>query len=196
MITNLESKLRFIELIDEMKSINRTITLKCGRKESDADHSYHLAMMVMILIDDFPELDALKCIKLALLHDLVEIFAGDTYIFDHEWVKSKQEREHMSLLRIEELVGKDQFREFRSIIDEYESHETREAQFVYQLDKLHPIIQIYMTNGCDFQSYKTNTEELIANKYSKIDDTFGFREILDQYLMKMEKGNMYYNPNK
>jgi 5'-deoxynucleotidase YfbR-like HD superfamily hydrolase len=102
----------------------------------------------------------------------------------------------MSLLRIEELVGKDQFREFRSIIDEYESHETREAQFVYQLDKLHPIIQIYMTNGCDFQSYKTNTEELIANKYSKIDDTFGFREILDKYLMKLEKGNMYYNPNK
>ena len=84
MITNLESKLRFIELIDEMKSINRTITLRCGRKESDADHSYHLAMMVMIFIDDFPGLDALKCLRLALLHDLVEIFAGDTYIFDHE----------------------------------------------------------------------------------------------------------------
>ena len=111
-------------------------------------------MMVMILIDDFPDLDALKCLKLALLHDLVEIFAGDTYIFDTEWVKNKKEREHASLLKIEEIVGKDQFREFKSIIDEYESHQTREAQFVYQLDKLHPMIQIYMTNGCDFQAYR------------------------------------------
>ena len=196
MITNLESKLRFIELIDGMKTITRTITLKCWRKESDADHSYHLAMMVMILIDDFPDLDALKCLKLALLHDLVEIFAGDTYIFDTEWVKNKKEREHTSLLKIEEIVGKDQFREFKSIIDEYESHQTREAQFVYQLDKLHPMIQIYMTNGCDFQTYKTNTQDLIANKYNKIDDTFGFREILDQYLKKMENGNMFYNPEK
>ena len=102
----------------------------------------------------------------------------------------------MSLLRIEELVGKDQFREFRSIIDEYESHETREAQFVYQLDKLHPIIQIYMTGGRDFQIHQTNKQELIMNKYNKIDDTFGFREILDRYFAQMGKGNMYYNPNK
>lgn len=84
MITNLENKLRFIELVDEMKSITRTITLKCGRKESDADHSYHLAMMVLTFAEDFPGLDILKCLKLALLHDLVEIFAGDTYIFDTE----------------------------------------------------------------------------------------------------------------
>ena len=111
-------------------------------------------------------------------------------------MKNKKEREHASLLKIEEIVGKDQFREFKSIIDEYESHQTREAQFVYQLDKLHPMIQIYMTNGCDFQTYKTNTQDLIANKYNKIDDTFGFREILDQYLKKMENGNMFYNPEK
>lgn len=195
MITNLENKLRFIELIDEMKTITRTITLKCGRMESDADHSYHLAMMVMIFIDDFRELDALKCIKLALLHDLVEIFAGDTYIFDHEWVKNKKEREHESLLKIEEYIGKGSFGDFRAIIDEYEAHTTCETQFVCQLDKLHPIIQIYMTGWRDFQIHKTDKEELIANKYSKIDDRFGLREVLDQYLNKMEQGNMYYNPD-
>lgn len=73
-------------------------------------------------------------------------------------------------------------------------HETREARFVYQLDKLHPIIQIYMTDGRDFVEYAAKKHDVIANKYSKIDDTFGFRAILDQYFDKIEKGNMFYNP--
>ncbi len=196
MITNLEKKLQFIELVDEMKSITRTITLRAWRKESDADHSYHLAMMVLTFVEDFTDLDVLKCLKMSLLHDLVEIFAGDTYIFDAKAIETKKEREKLSLKKLEEILWKSSFQDFREIFEEYEIHETREAQFVYQLDKLHPIIQIYITDGRDFFEYMAEKDLVLANKYSKIDDTFGFRAILDQYFDKLEKGNMFYNPNK
>jgi|GEM_PF-5437389 len=75
MLTNLEKKLKFIEIVDEMKYIKRIIYLKDNFLENDAEHSYHLALMVMTFIDDFSELDYEKCLKLALIHDIVEIYA-------------------------------------------------------------------------------------------------------------------------
>ena len=92
MITNLKEKLKFIELMDEMKNIERAIRLKNWREETNAEHSFHMAMMVVVLIEDFPQLDNIKCIKMALFHDLVEIFAWDTVIFDEEREKTKKER--------------------------------------------------------------------------------------------------------
>ena len=82
MITNLKNKLKFIELMDEMKNVARVISLRNNTFENDAEHSFHLALMVIVFWEDFPELDLLKCLKLALLHDLVEIYAGDTYFLD------------------------------------------------------------------------------------------------------------------
>lgn len=193
-MTNLENKLKFIEIVDEMKSITRTISLQCGRKESDADHSYHLAIMVMTFIDDFPELDLLRCLQIALLHDLVEIFAGDTYIFDTDGVKTKEKRERESLDKLEAILWKSSFRDFRNIIEEYEHKNTKEAIFVHQLDKLHPIIQIYLTKWTDFVEYKAPKQDIIKNKYSKIDDMFHFRQVLDTYFWRMERENMFYNP--
>ena len=82
MIKNLENKLKFIELLDQMKDIERAMLLRNGRRENNAEHSFHLAMIVIVFIEDFPELDELKVIKMALFHDIVEIFAWDTIIFD------------------------------------------------------------------------------------------------------------------
>ena len=90
MITNIESKLKFIELVDDMKNIERAIRLRNGREETNAEHSYHLAMMVIIFADDFPKLNILRSVKLALLHDIVEIFAWDTVIFDKKMEKTKR----------------------------------------------------------------------------------------------------------
>jgi 5'-deoxynucleotidase YfbR-like HD superfamily hydrolase len=75
MITNLKNKLKFIELVDKMNEIKRAIILQSGEKESDSEHSFHLAIMVTIFISDFPKIDELKAVKIALFHDLVEIFA-------------------------------------------------------------------------------------------------------------------------
>lgn len=192
MITNLENKLKFIELVDEMKNIKRTITLKSWRAESDADHSYHLAIMVLTFIDDFPYLDVLKCIKIALLHDIVEIYAGDTYFFDEEKIKTKKQRELDSLNKLEEILWKTNFEDFREIIEDYEEKVSKEAIFVGQLDKLHPIIQIYLTWWKDFHIHKAKKDEVIANKYNRINDEFGFRHILDIYFKKMLDKNMFY----
>lgn len=192
MITNLENKLKFIELIDEMKSIERTITLSCWRRESDADHSYHLAIMVLTFIEDFKYLDVLKCLKIALLHDIVEIFAWDTYFIDEEKLKTKKQREDESLKKIEEILWKTSFENFKEIIQEYEEKKSKEAIFVSQLDKLHPIIQIYLTWWRDFHTFKAKKDEVIANKYEKIDDEFWFRKVLDIYFEKMFENNMFY----
>ncbi len=192
MITNLENKLKFIELLDEMKRVERVITLKSWRKESDAEHSYHLATMVMVFIEDFPELDYLKCLKIALLHDIVEIFAWDTYIFDKEGIDTKKQRELESLEKIEKVLWESSFSEYKKIIKEYEKKQTKESIFVNQLDKLHPIIQVYMMWWKDHFTYKAKKEAVFENKYKIIDDTFGFRKVLDVYFDKLVKWNMFY----
>lgn len=195
MITNLENKLKFIELIDEMKNIERTISLKWWRKENDAEHSYHLAMMCFIFLEDFPLLDQEKVIKLALLHDIVEIFAWDTYVYDDKMLSTKKQREIDSLNKLEEILWQEEFKKFKKIIEEYEEKTSNEAKFVSQLDKLQPIIQIHMTWWKDFIQYKTDTNRLIKDKYSKINSDFWFDKILDIYFEKMEKWNMFYNKN-
>jgi putative hydrolases of HD superfamily len=102
MIKNIEKKLKFIELVDEMKNIKRAIFLRDGTQENDAEYSYHLAMMVMTFIDDFPELDYEKCLKIALIHDLIEIYAGDTVALDKEAEKTKKQREKNAFLRLKD----------------------------------------------------------------------------------------------
>ena len=92
-----------------MKNIERAIRLRNGREETNAEHSYHLAMMVIIFADDFPELDILRSVKLALLHDLVEIFAWDTVIFDKKMEKTKDERESNALLELEQILWKEYY---------------------------------------------------------------------------------------
>ena len=121
MIKNLQNKLKFIELIDEMKSIKRAIFLRNWRQETNAEHSYHLAMMVIVFSEDFPELNIEKCLKVALIHDLVEVFAWDTVIFDKKMEKTKKEREAKAVLQLEEVLWKDSFKEIKNLILEYEA---------------------------------------------------------------------------
>ncbi len=192
MITNLKNKLKFIELLDEMNNIKRVITLKWWEKESDAAHSFQLAMIASVLLPDFGELDELKCIKIALYHDLVEIFAWDTYFLDKENKRTKNEREKKSLDKLESVLWKENFKDFKKLIIEYEEKSSKEALFIYQLDKLQPIIQIYLWWWIEFHTYKAIKKDVIENKYSKIDDTFWLRKILDIYFDRMEKEKMFY----
>ena len=162
-ISNLKNKLAFIELLDEMNHIERVITLKSWKKECDASHSYQLAMIASVLLPDFEELDELK-----------------------------KQREKESLAKIENVLWKENFKEFKKLINEYEEKSSKEALFIYQLDKLQPIIQIYLWWWADFHTYKALKKDVIENKYSKIDNSFWLREILDFYIEKMEKENMFY----
>ncbi len=172
MITNLENKLKFIELMDEMKNINRAIRLRNWREETNAEHSFHLAMMVLILLEDFPNLDSLKCIKIALLHDIVEVFAGDTVIFDAKMEATKEERERNAIGQLEEVLWKDDFSKFRNLIEEYANHSSIEAEFVHQIDKFQPIMQIVMQWWDSWHQYKIDKNKLIEKNINKLMTNF------------------------
>ena len=191
MLTNLEKKLKFIELIDEMKNIKRAILLRNWSWESDAEHSYHLAIMVMTFIDDFPELNYEKCLKLALVHDIVEIYAWDTVILDKEMMKTKKQREQESLNRLQEEYA-EVLPDFINLINEYENKSSQEAKFVYSLDKVHPLIQNVMEWWKSWHKYKIDVNELKKLNYSKIYPEFWFEKILDIYYDKVEKENIGY----
>ena len=192
MITNIESKLKFIELVDDMKNIERAIRLRNGREETNAEHSYHLAMMVIIFADDFPKLNILRSVKLALLHDIVEIFAWDTVIFDKKMEKTKDERESNALLELEQILWKEYFSEYKELIEDYINVASIESEFVHQMDKFQPIMQIVMQWWDSWHEYKIDKKMLLEKKYSQINDKFWLMKILNRYFEKAERKNMFY----
>lgn len=195
MITNLEKKLKFIELVDEMKNIERAIFLRNWKQETDAEHSYHLAMMVITFADDFPELNIEKCLKLALIHDVVEIYAWDTVALDKEAEKTKDEREKASLLRLEKEFG-DILPEFIELLKEYECKASKEAKFVYSLDKVHPIMQVVMEKWKTWKNWWIDFDEIMQRQYSKIYPEFWLEKILDIYFERAKKEKLFYKKDK
>lgn len=192
MINNLQQKLKFIELMDKMKDIERAIYLRNWKRETNAEHSYHLAMMILSFAEDFPELDIEKCLKFALIHDLVEIYAWDTVaIVDLEWLKTKAKREHEALLRLEEEFWEVLWN-IIELIKEYESKESREARFVYSLDKVQPIIQNVLEWWKAWKEYGYEFQKTKEVSYSKLFPEFGLDKILDIYFNKAEEDWMFY----
>jgi len=192
MIRNLEKKLKFIELIDKMKDIKRAIILINWRKETNAEHTFHVAMMVVLFIEDFPRLDQNKCLKMALFHDLVEIFAWDTVLFDEKMEKTKLEREKKALLMLEKVLWKSEFRSYKELIEEYENKMSDESIFVNQLDKLQPMIQVVLEWWKTWHEFKIDKKRLLKNKRAKIDWKFWLDKVLEKYLKIAEKNKMYY----
>lgn len=196
MIRNLENKLKFIELVEKMKEIERAIVLRNWKLESDAEHSFHLAFIVMVFVSDFPELDNLKCIKIALIHDIVEIYAWDTIIFDKKMEKTKKQREFKALERFEKELRKDYFLDFKNLIQEYINRDTLESEFVHQMDKFQPIMTIVLEWWSTWHRFKFDKYKLLNDKYAKIDDKFWLMKVLQKYFDKAEKEDMFYIENK
>lgn len=193
MIKNLHQKLKFIELMDKMKEIERAIYLKYPRRETDAEHSFHLAMMVITFAQDFPELDIEKALKFALVHDIVEIYAWDTVVLvDVELLKTKEKREREALERLEKEFW-EVLPDFIQLIKDYESKKSEEAKFVYSLDKIQPIIQIVMEWWQSWHNWKYDYNKVKNRAYKKIYPQFWLDKILDIYFEKAEKEKIYYN---
>lgn len=197
MITNLENKLKFIELIDKMKDIKRACILSNWKRETDAEHSFHLAFLVMVFAWDFPNINLEKCFKLALLHDIVEIYAWDTVITDDETLKKlKKEKEKDALERIEKELGEAYFKGYKDLILEYEENKTIESKFVHQLDKIQWDLSIVLEWWTAYKKHKMTKEFIVWNNNRKIDDTFWFDKVIDLYMKKAINGNMFYNEEK
>ncbi len=142
MSKRLEQQMQFIKEMDGLKQIVRQTYLKdSSRKENDAEHSWHLAMMAILLNEYSNEtIDVLRVITMVLIHDVVELDAGDTYAYDDAGNASKRAREVAAAERIFHILPDDQEVMFRSIWEEFEEYETPESKFAHVLDNMQPIM--------------------------------------------------------
>ena len=137
----LKKQLDFLLEIDKSKEVIRQTYLSGSRKENDAEHSWHLAIMAILLSEYANEdIDVLKTVSMVLIHDLVEIDAGDTYAYDVEGNKTKKEREIRAADRIFKILPKDQADKLRALWEEFERGDTPESRFAAALDKTQPVI--------------------------------------------------------
>ncbi len=163
-----EQLLDFIEFTHEFQEIIRVARPPFRERfENDAEHSYQLAMVAWFLIEqDKLKLDKELCFMYALAHDLVEIYAGDTFFVDKNLNSSKHKREKESLKKIKEKFPF--FKSLAKIIERYEKKQDEESRFIYALDKLLPPIQIYLEDGKLHKEMRVTFEEVVENKNEKI----------------------------
>lgn len=145
----LKQQIRFCEEIDKEKMIGRQTYLSDGdRKENDAEHAWHMAVMALLLSEySNEEIDVLKTISMILIHDLVEIYAGDTYAYDSEAKKSQKERELKAADKIFGMLPKNQGEQFRQLWEEFEKEETAEAKFARVMDNIQPAMLNALAGG-------------------------------------------------
>lgn len=145
----LQKQLDFILELDKLKYITRQSYVADGsRHENDSEHSWHLALMAMLLSEYANEsVDVLHVIKMVLIHDAVEIDAGDTYAYDTAGNATKRAREEKAADRIFHILPEDQAKEMRDIWEEFEANVTPEARFANALDKVQPIMLNDITGG-------------------------------------------------
>ena len=138
----LQQQMKFILEVDKVKQIIRQTYLADGsRKENDAEHSWHLALMAVLLKEYAnEEVDLAKVIPMVLLHDLVEIDAGDTYAYDQAGLATQRARETKAADRIFGMLPEDQGIKFRNLWEEFEAYETAEAKFAHVLDNCQPLL--------------------------------------------------------
>jgi putative hydrolase of HD superfamily len=149
-IQRLQQQIEFMLEIDKLKRIlRRTILTDRSREENSAEHSWHIAMAVFLFSEYArnQNIDWYRVIKMLLVHDLVEIDAGDTYCYDHQSRKDQAQREQKAAERIFNILPLDQSRSFRELWDEFENRKTPESKYANALDRFQPFLQNYATKG-------------------------------------------------
>ena len=167
-----EQQIAFILELDKLKNIYRqTLVLHEDRQENDAEHSFHLAIMAAVLAEHArEEVDILHVMKMVLIHDVVEIDAGDTYCYDTEGYKDKAEREQKAADRIFALLPDEQCQEYRGLWDEFEARETPESKFANALDRIHPMLLNYTKGGISWKKHGIHAEQVEARNFGVTDD--------------------------
>lgn len=160
----LAQQIEFIVEIDRAKRVlRRTLLMDKSRRENDAEHSWHIAVMALILAEYAAEdIDLFRTIKMLLIHDIVEIDAGDTFTYDEAAQEGKEERERAAAQRIFSLLPADQAAEMMALWEEFEAKETPEARFATALDRLQPLIHNYKTDGATWQEHGVSQEAVLA----------------------------------
>ena len=176
----LKKQLDFMLELDKMKNIYRqTYVLHEDRKENDAEHSWHLAILAFMLEEYAAEaIDTLKVIKMVLLHDVVEIDAGDTYLYDEEGYKSKAEREEKAAQRIFGLLPDDQRDEYYALWREFEDDITYESRFASILDRMQPLLLNYTKGGIAWKEHGVHKEQVLSRNRPYFDASHELAEVI------------------
>lgn len=188
-----EKQLEFILEIDKEKQILRQTHLTGhGRRENDAEHAWHMAIMIYLLKEYSNEkIDVAKAMMMALIHDIVEIDAGDTYAYDAVGLATQKERETKAAERIFGILPDEQQRELRGLFDEFEEYVTPEARFARAMDNLQPLLLNNSNGGADWREHGVSKEQVV-NRQSKSErgskEIWEYiREIIEE---NVEKGNI------
>lgn len=159
----LNEQIEFLCAIDDLKRVRRQTTLLDGsRPENSAEHSWHLALYALILAEYGGDLDAGRVLAMVLVHDIVEIDAGDTFIYDEAGQATKQDRERQAADRLFALLPADQASRLRAAWDEFEERETPEARFAYALDRLQPVLHNHRTGGAAWRRHGITSAQVRA----------------------------------
>ena len=184
----LKKQMEFSLEIDKEKNIFRQTSLSGhGRKENDAEHAWHMAIMAYLLREYANEkVDITKVMLMCLIHDIVEIDAGDTYAYDAEGLKTQKAREDAAKQRIFSMLPDDQKTEFISLFDEFEQAESAEARFAHSMDNLQPLLLNNSNGGSDWIEHGVRADQV----YGRQQGTRPGSEILYELTDKIIKENI------
>ncbi len=189
----LQKQLGFILEIDKEKNIFRQTHLSGhGRNENDAEHAWHMAIMAYLLKEYAnEEVDIAKVIMMCLIHDIVEIDAGDTYAYDPEGLKSQKEREEKAKQRIFSLLPDDQKKELIALFDEFENYETAESKFAHAMDNFQPLLLNSSNDGGDWKEHDVSSDTVYGRQKKTALGSKRLYEVTDQILQEhIAKGHL------
>ena len=189
----LQKQLNFSLEIDREKSIFRQTHLSGhGRNENDAEHAWHMAIMAYLLHEYSNEpVDIAKVMLMCLIHDIVEIDAGDTYAYDEEGLKTQKAREDAAKERIFSLLPDDQKEELISVFDEFEASDTPESRFVHAIDNLQPLILNNSNDGSDWKEHGVSASQIYGRQKKTAEGSEKLFEVTDQIIQShIRKGTI------
>jgi putative hydrolase of HD superfamily len=160
----LEEQIAFLLEIDRLKHVYRqTYLLDRSRHDSDVEHSWHFAMMALVLAEYAPgEIDLFKVVKMALVHDIVEIDVGDVFIYERNDPEGHYAREKAAAERLFGLMPPDQAKEYVALWEEFEARETPEAKFAAAIDRLDPLLHNIYTEGMSWREHGVTADQVLA----------------------------------
>ncbi|MCD8214914.1 MAG: HD domain-containing protein [Clostridiales bacterium] len=175
-----EKQMEFLTEAEKLKNIVRQSPLPFGRKENDAEHSWSLCLYAVVLSEYAEEgTDILKCLKMLLIHDMVEIYAGDTYLYDTEANKDREERELAAAERIFSPLG-EQGAKLKGLWLEFEENKSKESRFANIMDRFQPVILNYLSEGSAWQEHGVNCRQVLEKGKEKV--MKGHKNIVNYYL--------------
>ncbi|WP_026496686.1 HD domain-containing protein [Butyrivibrio sp. WCD3002] len=189
----LRKQMEFALEIDKEKNVFRQTHLSGkGRNENDAEHAWHMAIMAYLLKEySNKDIDISRVMIMCLIHDIVEIDAGDTYAYDKEGLATQKEREDAAKKRIFSILPEDQKKELTALFDEFEENVTPESKFAHAMDNLQPLMLNNSNDGGDWREHGVTKEQVYGRQSKTKEGSEKLYELTDKIIREhISKGNI------